>query len=553
MTFGTIFQLIGGLGVFLFGMKIMSESLQMVAGNRLKAIMRSITSNRFLGVFTGFLITAIVQSSSATTVMLVSFVNAELITLIQSIGVIMGANNGTTITGWIVAILGFKIKISSFALPAVGIGFFARFFKNERLTNWGMVLIGFGLLFLGLSFLKHSVPNINESPELAAMIHRFQADGLGSTIMVLMVGTIITMIIQSSSATMAVTLTAAANGLIDFQTAAALVLGENIGTTITANLATIGANVDARRTARVHMVFNIFGVIWAIAIFRQLVGMVDHFIPGDPGSDALAIPTHLAAFHTNFNITNTVIMLPFVKYLARLGQFMVWDSQDKMTGIRHLNFTLIDTPNMAIFEARQQIYKMMLTTRCMFREAIELINDPGKNISKSSESIKRQELTVDQAEREILDFLAHISRVKLNKHMAREIRQMMKMVADVERIADHCESIMLIINRSSEQDLKLPTQSIAEITEMTEFVDRFITTIIDGFTSNEHIETFHDACMLEDSIDGMRDKIRDKNIARLNSGESTVTESLIYFDMLTNLEKIGEHAFNIAEALANKR
>ena len=300
-----ILEILGSLGVFLFGMKVMSEGIQKTAGEKLRRILETMTTNRFAGVFTGFIITCLVQSSSATTVMVVSFVNAGLLNLMQSIGVIMGANIGTTITGWMVSILGFKFKIASIALPAIGIGLPLYFSKKNKLRDYGEVLIGFGLLFLGLMFLKSSVPDIKSNPEVLEFLAGWSGYGFPSRIIFVVVGILLTIIVQSSSAAMTITITMAAMGWIDFPTACAVVLGENIGTTITAYLASIPGNVSAKRAARAHMIFNFAGTLWMFILFVPFLQLVDYLAPGDP-TIAEDIPIHMALFHTIFNITNVV-------------------------------------------------------------------------------------------------------------------------------------------------------------------------------------------------------------------------------------------------------
>ncbi|MCD6396145.1 MAG: Na/Pi cotransporter family protein, partial [Spirochaetaceae bacterium] len=309
-----ILSIAGSLGLFLFGMKIMSDGIQKAAGDRLKAILNLMTKNRVFAVFTGFFITALIQSSSATTVMIVSFVNAGLLNLGQAIGVIMGANIGTTVTGWIVALLGFKIKITSMALPSIGIGLPFFFSKNINKKEFGEILIGFGLLFLGLAFLKDSVPDIKSHPEILEFIQNLTGYGIGSIILFVIIGSLITVIVQSSSAAMAITLTMAWSGWIDFPTAAAIVLGENIGTTITAYLASIGTSINARRASRAHTLFNIFGVIWMLILFKPFIYLVDIIVPGDisAGSNPASIPAHLAMFHTLFNLINTIFSIFFI-------------------------------------------------------------------------------------------------------------------------------------------------------------------------------------------------------------------------------------------------
>jgi phosphate:Na+ symporter len=325
--FTDFLQLFGSLGFFLFGMKVMSDALMDLAGDKMRRILATMTSNRFLGIFTGFGITSVIQSSSATTLMVVSFSNASLLTLTESISVIMGANIGTTITAWLITILGFKVSMSSIALPLVGFGFAMTFAKKETLKNWGIFIIGFSVLFIGLQFLKDAVPDINENPQILGFLTQYTDLGFISVLLFLMIGTLLTVIIQSSSATMALTLIMTAQGWIPFELAAAMVLGENIGTTITANLAAIVANYHAKRTARAHFVFNILGVIWMLVLFYPFLKMVA-WIAIRTGSDspyvsAAAIPVAISLFHTIFNICNTFLLLWFIKPIARMVERMV--------------------------------------------------------------------------------------------------------------------------------------------------------------------------------------------------------------------------------------
>jgi len=320
-------QLFGSLGLFLFGMKVMSDALMNLAGDKMRSILARMTSNRFLGIFTGFTITSIIQSSSATTLMVVSFANASLLTLTESISVIMGANIGTTITAWLITILGFKVSMSTIALPLVGLGFVFTFAKKEHLKNWGGFIIGFAILFIGLQFLKDAVPNIKENPEILEFLKRYTDLGFWSVLLFLFIGTLLTIIIQSSSATMALTLIMTAQGWIPFPLAAAMVLGENIGTTITANLAAIVANYHAKRTARAHLIFNIIGVLWVLILFYPFLTLIEKFAlelgSESPYLSAAAIPVSLSLFHTVFNIGNTFLLVWFVKPIAALVERMI--------------------------------------------------------------------------------------------------------------------------------------------------------------------------------------------------------------------------------------
>jgi phosphate:Na+ symporter len=325
--FTEILQLIGSLGLFLFGMKVMSDGLLKLAGSKMRSILATMTSNRFLGIATGFLITSVIQSSSATTLMVVSFANASLLTLPEAISVIMGANIGTTITAWLITLLGFKVSMSAIALPLVGFGFLFTFSKNDQTKNWGEFIIGFAILFIGLQFLKEAMPNINDNPQILEFLSRYTNVGFWSVLLFLFIGTLLTVIIQSSSATMALTLIMTAEGWIPFEMAAAMVLGENIGTTITANLAAIVGNYQAKRTARAHLIFNVLGVVWMLVLFYPFLHMISWLAQqlGSPSPYlvAVAIPVAISLFHTVFNILNTFILVWLIKPIARLVEKMV--------------------------------------------------------------------------------------------------------------------------------------------------------------------------------------------------------------------------------------
>ncbi len=325
--FSEILQLIGALGVFLFGMKVMSDALLKLAGNRMRSILATMTSNRVLGITTGFLITSVIQSSSATTLMVVGFSNAGLLTLTEAISVIMGANIGTTITAWLITILGFKVSMSAIALPLVGFGFAITFAKKENTKQWGHFIIGFALIFIGIQFLKEAMPDIKNNPELLSFLSKYTDLGYVSVLLFLLIGTILTVVIQSSSATMALTLVMCAQGWIPFEMAAAMVLGENVGTTITANLAAIVGNFQAKRTARAHLIFNLLGVIWMLITFYpflRVVGWISEKLGSEsPYLVAASVPVAISLFHTTFNVLNTFLLVWFIKPIAKLVEKVV--------------------------------------------------------------------------------------------------------------------------------------------------------------------------------------------------------------------------------------
>ena len=353
--FTDILVLLGSLALFLYGMKVMSDALMAVAGDRMRNILASMTSNRIFAVFTGFLITAVIQSSSATTLMVVSFVNASLLTLVESIGVIMGANIGTTITAWLITILGFKVSMSAIALPLVALGFLLTFSKKKKTIKWGEFVIGFSVLFIGLQFLKDAVPDIKSNPQILEWLSAYTELGYLSILIFLLIGTLLTVVVQSSSATMALTLVMCYEGWIPFDMACAMVLGENIGTTITANLAALVANRNAKRTARAHLIFNVIGVIWMLILFYPFIKAVDWFVTlngaESPFLAATAIPVALSTFHTAFNIINTSVLIFFVRVIEKVVNRMLPYREDIEVSIdepKYLSKSALKYPQTAI-------------------------------------------------------------------------------------------------------------------------------------------------------------------------------------------------------------
>ena len=554
-----ILELVGGLGVFLLGMKLMSEALQKVAGARLRSVLRSLSSNRVMGVATGMMVTAVVQSSSATTIMLVSFVNAGLLSFTQAIGVVMGANIGTTVTGWLVSILGFKVDITALALPIVGVGFFARFLRRPRVTYWGEVLVGFGLLFLGLAFIRSAIPDVRHSPEFAQLLSGVAVTDWQSLLVAVAIGTVATILLQSSSAAMVVVLALAAGGQIDFPTAAALILGENIGTTITAYLASIGASLAARRTARAHMLFNVLGVVWVVVLFRPMLLFVDALLPGSPfaaelGARADAIPSHLAAFHTVFNVANTMLFLPFAGWLGRLTCWLV-RGEEEADGVRHLKYldtSLVATPLLAVAAARQEVARMMGVALDAFRKVVPLILDPAKAVGAEVDEVQRLEEQTDLMEKEIVEYLANVARNSTSAQQAAEVAGMILMVSDIERIGDHCESLLKLAVRRRKKELGFSEQAEQEIAAIASVVESFIFFVKSGFERTGP-DFFQQSRQLEDRVNDLRRSMRKEHIGRLNTGVCGVIPGLVFIDMLTSFEKIGDHTMNVAEALVGRK
>jgi len=551
----TITTILGGLSLFLYGMKIMSESLQNTAGDGLKNILWKATNNRFKGVITGFSITALIQSSSATTVMLVSFVNAGLLNLIQATGIVLGANIGTTVTGWLVALIGFKLKVKSLALPAIALGFFMRFLNKKNINNWGETLLGFGILFLGLSLITGAVKDLKDSETIINFMAAYQADGILSTLLVVGIGASVTMLIQSSSATMAMTMALAVNGLVDFQTSCALILGENIGTTITANIAAIGSSVVARRTAKVHLLFNIFGVIWVLLILKPIfLPLIDFLIPGEVSSYS-GVADHMAAFHTTFNIANTLFFLPFIEILAKLAEKLVPDKGKKDENVfqlKYISTPILATPAININQARLEIKRMMEITLEMFNLVIEVFKNPKEKLGETVEIVHIKENHTDILEKEITNFLVKVLQHNITEDQSQEISIMLHRVNEIERIADHCESILKLLRRKYDNKIIFSDRARGQIIEISDKVSEFLHLISENITKTG-TNIIPQADQIENRINELRKKMRKNHIERLNESICDVPTGLIFIDMLTSFEKIGDHSYNIAEGIAGLR
>ena len=547
----TILNILGSLGIFLFGMKVMSEGIQKTAGSRLRNILGYMTQNRFAGVLTGFLTTCLVQSSSATTVMVVSFVNAELITVVQSIGIIMGANIGTTLTGWLVAILGFKFKIASIALPAIGIGLPFIFSKVIKRKNIGEIFVGFGLLFLGLKFLKSSVPDIESNPEILAFLASYTDLGILSTIIFIIVGVILTVTVQSSSAAMTITITMAFKGWIDFPTAAALVLGENIGTTITAYLASLGGNYHAKRTARAHMIFNVFGVIWMLIVFSLFISFIDYIVPG-AANEKNNIPIHLSMFHTVFNLINVGLLIWFVPQIASIVKKMVKptkEEEEEEYKLEYFSTGVQPVPEIAIIEAKKEVIKMsnlMIEMLVLFKKTFQ----SNENIKESIDKAKKIELRSDQMQEEISAYLAECTKHELSFESSKGAAAMMRIVNELESVGDSTLNLFLQIDRFG-NDLKLSSEIKAEVLEMYDVVMKFIdwnNSFILKDIQSVSLEDLNKSIKYEQEIDDFRNKLIDSSRERLSKGSLPRVE-LLFMDIIKHLEHVGDYSLNISQAL----
>ena len=544
-------EILGSLGVFLFGMKIMSEALQKVAGDRLKSLLNKMTTNRVSGVGTGVLTTTVVQSSSATTVMVVSFVNAKLLNLRQAIGVIMGANIGTTVTGWLVALIGFKVKLSAMALPIVGIGMAMTFMKGSRRKQWGEVLLGFGILFLGLHLLKGSIPKLDEAQ--LTFVRDIGGTGMASALAFVGIGTLLTVVLQSSSATMTLTLTMTAAGWITFDNAAAMILGENIGTTITALLASIGTSVNARRAALAHTTFNMIGVIWVLLAMRwMMLPLVDAIVPADPWTDPVVpavITAHLAMFHTAFNVINTGLMLPFVAWIAKFVTRLVSGKEavERPTFAAFISTGLVGTPEIQLVQVQKEMRNMVDVVTGMFKDAMEALTDPNAKHAELIERIRSEELRADGLEREITEVLRKTSRESTSGQVARDIANMTYNAHRLERIGDHCERLANIAERiATTDDRELHERARENLRSLQPLVEAALANTRRYCEENGSLE---EARELEFQLDDARDRIRLDYVEALQHDAGEPISDLWFLDALNHMEEIGDCCYGIAMQL----
>lgn len=518
--------LVGSLGLFLFGMKMLSESLQKVAGDRMRNILAAMTSNRVKGILTGLLVTMVVQSSSATTVMVVSFVNAGLLSLVQSIGVIMGANIGTTFTAWMITLLGFKFSISAIALPLIGIGFPLIFSKNSTRRSWGELAVGFSLLFLGLDFLKNSVPNISEQPEILSFLSGYTSLGFFSLILFVAIGTLLTVVIQSSSATMALTLVMCNNGWISFELAAAMVLGENIGTTITANIAAAVANVSAKRAARAHLIFNIIGVFWMLAVFRPYTGFIGSFLVdmGDesPFMSPESVPVALSIFHSSFNLINTLLLVWFTPIIVKVVTRLVpiKESEEEEFKLKHIEIGLLSTSELSLLQAKKEIvtyakrtYRMYGFVRELFRETNE------KNFHNLFERIEKYENISDRVEVEIATYLNKVSAHDLSDESSRRLQAMFKIISEIESISDSNYNLAKTLRRKRVANIWFNQEIRDNLNHMFDLVDEALNVMLDNLQVGYANINLGPAYEAEERINQFRNKLKDEHIKNVEENK----------------------------------
>ena len=556
--------------MFLYGMNLMSSGLQKASGNKLRSFLSAMTSNPFKGVLTGLGVTSVIQSSSATTVMVVSFVNAGLLTLAQAISVIMGANIGTTVTAWLVSWLGFKADISILAVPLMALGFlFSNSKKNQR-QNIGELIVGFCLLFLGLSFMKESVPDLNETPEVLDFVKTWSSHGFASVLIFLAFGTILTLVLQSSSATMAITLIMLSMGWIPFNMACAMVLGENIGTTITANIAASVGNTQAKRAAMSHTIFNLFGVIWALILFEPFLGLVgiiielfglpnptvEGFVVSSPTSDeGTSVLYGLSMLHTLFNTINTFILIWFVKAIEKAVVAIIKAPKEQDADafrLKYISAGPLSTPELATEEAFNEIIHFANISRKGLGYAKLAIaeKDEDKFEELRNKLVKYEEIS-DRIEYEIAAFLNAVSAGDISESTSLKVKAMYKIIGELESLGDSGELISRILSRRNVHNKTFDAITVKKLEDMVVEVDKAYDAMIVNLelAHRGELVDITNSYNAEDRINNLRTYLRDAEIECIESGEKNYQTSVYYIDIVNSLESMGDFIINISQDL----
>ena len=553
-----IFQTLGGLGLFIFGMRVMCDGLKKVAGRRLRTVLSAVSSNRVIACATGTLITSVIQSSSAASVMLVGFVDAGLMTLTQAVGVVLGVNIGTTVTAQLIA-----FNIGDYALPTIAVGVLLRFFfASKKWQQRGDVLVGFGMLFFGLATMKAGLAPLRQEPAFVAFLTRFQAQNLNEILLCVLAGTALTMAVQSSSATVGITMALASQGLLSFEGSVAVILGTNIGTTITAQLASIGSNVNARQTAMAHSVFNVLGVILVVLMFSYFVNAVvyvtSNFLGvGDPdllfGEEKRFISRHIANAHSLFNVINAILFLFILPYLVRIAIWLTPRGQkehlDEIYHIKYLDRRYLDSPEVALVQARQEIIRMGEETQTMFDEVIgslKIRNSKKLGIWKDREDV------LDNLQKEITDFLVRVMQQSIIVEESREISSLLRMTNNIERIGDEVEDIAEAIERMIEDKFYFSQGAIQDCETITSEARKFLAFVLKGI-EEENKEIMPEAVKMVINIDRMTEEMRLSHQNRLVEGACEIDRGMIFIDILNAFEKMGGFCYNVAQAIVGVR
>ena len=556
------FQILGSLALLIYGMKVMSEALQKMAGSQLRHILGAMTTNRLTGMLTGTFITCAVQSSSATTVMTVSFVNAGLLTLAQAISVIMGANIGTTLTAWIMS-LGYNVDLTIVVFPAFFLGIMLIYSKKRR--YFGDFLFGIAFLFFALVLLSGAGKDLDleHNPSVIDFFSSFDTKSHLTIITFLLIGTVITCIVQSSAAVMAITILLCSTGVLPIYLGIALVMGENIGTTATANLAALGANAQARRAALAHLVFNVFGVIWVLCLFYPFVNLVCSLVGYNPDGNmsaaqkATLLPIVLAMFHTCFNVCNTAVLILFIPQIEKSVCQLIKpkaDKEDEDFRLRFIQTGIMKTPELSVFEAQKEISSFGDRIHRMFGMVMELLGTTDhKNFDKLYERIEKYEGVSDSMEIEIAKYLDQVSDAHLSDDTKAKIRAMLREISEIESIGDSCFNISRTIKRKKDNKEDFTDQQYQNIHQMFKLVDEALTQMNYMFTHDRHTLTMTHTFNIETEINNYRNQLRNQNLDDVDNHLYTYGIGTMYMDIIQECEKLGDYVVNVAEARVGVR
>ncbi len=580
-TILNVLSVLGGLAMFLFGMALMSEGLQKSAGDRLRSFMASMTSNGFKRVLTGTTVTALVQSSSATTIMVVSFVNAGLLTLGNAIGVIMGANIGTTLTAWITS-LGFSVNIALFAVPVMGIGFVMHSSKKSTTKNMGQFLMGFAIMYVGLTYMKDCSNAILDGYQSGMMnfFGSINGFGFGSVLLFLLAGAVLTIVLQASSATMAITMLLAAAGLIDFKLAVAMVLGENIGTTITANIAAAVANTSAKRAARAHTIFNIVGVIWVLCLFGPIVKLIciimealgflnpveaSSFLAAaanrgetiDPESMEMyknSILYGIAMLHTLFNVTNTCVLIWFVPWIEKAVVWLVKEpkGETEVFRLKYIAGGPLHTAELSLQEAQLELIHFAEICSNGFAYVRQAINEKdSEKFDKLNDKLIKYEEITDKIEYEIATYLNEVGKNEISEEAANTIKSMYKIIGEMESLGDSGESIGRILKRKNIHKSEFDKSILDKLNRMIDNVQKGYDVMIQNL-KNPALKDISNALNAEYNINECRNQLREEHILNIENNTYSYLTGVYYMDVLAELEKIGDFLINISQAVVGK-
>lgn len=556
-------KILGALALLIYGMKVMSEALQKMAGSQLRHILGAMTTNRLTGMLTGTFITCAVQSSSATTVMTVSFVNAGLLTLAQAISVIMGANIGTTLTAWIMS-LGYNVDLTMAVFPAFFVGIILIYSKRFRYI--GDFLFGIAFLFFALVLLSAAGNDLDlqHNPDAINFFSSFDTNSRWTIILFLFIGTIITCLVQSSAAVMAITILLCSTGVLPIYLGIALVMGENIGTTATANLAALGANTQARRAALAHLFFNVIGVTWVMCLFYPFVDMVCSVVGYNPADTTISVaqraailPIVLAAFHTAFNVTNTSLLIGFIPQLERLVCFVLptkEDSDEEDFRLRFIQAGIMKTPELSVFEAQKEISSFGERIQRMFGMVQDLLHEQNPEKSaKLVERIKKYEVISDSMEIEIAKYLDHVSNAHLSDDTKMKIRNMLREISEIESIGDSCYNLARTISHGRESNERLTPELRQNVEQMFKLTDEALTQMNYTFQHNREKVDVNKSFEIENNINDLRERLRDQNIDDVNDHKYSYDLGTAYLDIIQECEKLGDYVINVVQARMNLR